>query len=683
MTYKGTIDEDKQIVVSRELNPLDKQLIRIAYTSPTLRKTALKLVVSNSTNDLKSFAEGRKWKNPETSNLVGIDHLLDLASKDKMWAKAVVKKVTEEYQKAKEQSVLKDTSTQKSLTDKIKVDVEKEIAKFKTNKDITNPKDRAEFEAFLDEKLRPAQEELYRKKIKEATGLAKEEFKKASEGLLGKGVQKALSRAFDDMGLNRLADLVAPKDTPSELGTAKVAVGAGLLSQVAAGVAGGGVLKSIAFGVGKVVLSPFIVGAGLALSYKVYKNYKETPEGAKRDELKKKFNAKKEELTKKIMREYKYEEKGKQEALTSGMKEFFKGEKFDDEVLGEDVTVEELYKITESNDYDLEEQRRAKKLIEDKKKEYMASKFTRQKALISETKGKKFKAPNGKRVDVKGLLEMEESGNEWASLKLKDLRETIEGAEEISVNKEDEESNKEHKLLLSDRDLSKYQDMTNKDLERELLSLDSEQIKKREKQLERIVKKPNKQKDNFSVGRNKKTEDTESPISSGDAEEILSAFSKIKKEKESLESKFKDETFKDPDGKDISFNTLRKIVSDSDHKNHDWGTKTYEGLKKKIKKMGAEKETDQDKEINKIVKDKFESALTVDPDVINLFKEFSKDGKFQEERFNEVLKGISELGKLLTEDKKSNKKASDIKESLIKIAYLHPDLRKDILEFLK
>ena len=44
--------------------------------------------------------------------------------------------------------------------------------------------------------------------------------------------------------------------------------------------------------------------------------------------LAKKFNAKKEELTKKIMREYKYEEKGKQEALTSGMKEFFKGEKY-------------------------------------------------------------------------------------------------------------------------------------------------------------------------------------------------------------------------------------------------------------------------------------------------------------------------------------------------------------------
>jgi hypothetical protein len=716
MTYKGTIDENKQIVISRELNSLDKQLIKVAYTSPEIRKTALMIVVSNSTDDLKHFAEGRKWKNPETSNLIGVDRLLELASQDKMWAKAIVKKVTEEYKKHKEESLLKDTSTQKNLVNKIKVDVEKEIAKFKANKDISNPKDRAEFEAYLDEKLKPAQEEVYRKKIKEATGLADKEFQKASEGLLGTGIRKALSQTFDELGLSKLADMVKPPEIANEVGLAGTAVGAGIMGQIAANflgggadasapaaaasggaAAGGGILSSIgglALGIGKaVVLSPFVIAAGAALSYKVYQKYKETPEGVKRDALKKKFKEKKEELTKKIMREHKYEQRGKEEAVSSGMKNFFKGEKFDDDVLGEDLTVDELYEITQSDDYDLKEQNRAKKLIEEKKKEYMASKYNRQKTLLQETKGKKFKTPDGKRVDVKGLLDMEEDGNDWASEKLKDLRHTIEGVEEVKEEEEESETNKDRKLILSDKELSKYQDMTQGDLEKELLSLDTDQIKQREKQLERVIKQNPKQKgDSFdSSSKIKKRTPSEdhstADISTNDAKDILNVFSKIKKEKESLESKFKNDTFKDPDGKEVSFNTLRKIVSDEDHANHTWGVKTYDGLKKKLKKMGAEKkdEKNQDDEINKIVKEKFESALTIDPSIIALFKEFSKDGKFDEEKFNEMLKGIGELGKMLSDDegKKSDKKASEIKASLIKVAYLHPDLRKDILEFLK
>lgn len=701
MTYKGTIDEDKQIVISRELNPLDKQLIKVAYTNPELRKPTLRIVVSNAANDLKDFAEGKKWKNPETSNLIGFDRILELASKDKMWAKAIVKKVTEEYQKAKESGAIKDTSVQEGIVKRLKVDVQKEIAKFKNTKDITNPKDRAEFEAYLDEKLRPAQEEVYRKKIKDATGLVDKEFDKAAEGLMGKGIQKALSKTFEDLGLNKLAEVLSPKDIPST-GPAASILGSGIAGSVlssifssggaAGAAASGGILSTlggIALGAAKaVVLSPFVIGASVGLAYKVYQNYKETPEGAKRDELKKKFNEKKEELTKKITREHKYQEIGKEKSIDSGVKEFFKGETFDDDVLGDDLTVEELYKISESEDSDLDEQKRAKELIEKKKKEYMTSKYERQKTLLQETKGKKFKTPDGKRVDVKSLLDMEEKGDDWASEKLKDLRHNIEGVEEVTeTEEEEEEPAKERKLLLTDRDLSKYNEMSNKDLERELLSLDDESLKQREKQLEKVVKKPKFKEITDSQGRVKKVPADEGPVSSSDAEEILSAFNSIKKQKESLESKFKDETFKDPDGKEISFSTLKKIVSNKDHKNHNWGTKTYEGLKKKINKMGAEKK-DQDEEINKIVKEKFENALTVDPSIIELFKEFSKDGKFDEEKFNEMSKGISELGKLLSEDNKSEdnkseKKASDIKASLIKIAYHHPDLRKDILEFLK
>lgn len=700
MTYKGTIDEDKQIVLSKDLNPLDKQLIKVAYKNPDLRKPTLRIVVSNAANDLKDFAEGKKWKNPETSNLVGFDRILELASKDKMWAKAIVKKVTEEYQKAKESGAIKDTSVQEGLVKKLKVDVEKEIAKFKTNKDITNPKDRAEFEAYLDEKLRPAQEEVYRKKIKDATGLVDKEFEKAAEGLMGKGIRKAMTKTFEDLGLDKLAEMVAPPDI-AKSGPTSTIFGSAVLGQVlsalgggggaaAAGATKGGLLSAVggmALGAAKaVVLSPFVIGAGVGLAWTVYKNYKETPEGAKRDELKKKFKAKKEELTKKLMREHKYKEIGKQEAITSGMKKFFQGEKFDDDLLGDDLTVEELYKISESEDSDLEEQQRAKELIEKKKKEYMTSKYERQKTLIQETKGKKFKTPDGKRVDVKSLLDMEEEGNDWAADKLKDLRQTIEGVEEVKESEvEEQEPTKEKKLVLTDKDLAKYNDMSSKDLERELLSLDDDEIEQRAKQLEKVKKKPTHKEVYDSAGRVRKVPVDEGPVSSSDAEEILSAFNSIKKQKESLESKFKDETFKDPEGKEISFSTLKKIVSNKDHKNHNWGSKTYEGLKKKINKMGADKK-DQDEEINKIVKDKFENALTVDPSVIELFKEFSKDGKFDEEKFNEMLGAVGELGKLLSDDegtKKSDKKASDIKASLIKIAYHHPDLRKDILEFLK
>ncbi|NDB61091.1 hypothetical protein EB001_22015, partial [bacterium] len=200
MTYKGTIDIDKQIILARPMSAIDKALIKVAYKNPDLRVAALKIVADDTSNKLQEFAKDRKWKNPETSNLIGIDRVLQLAGEDKMWAKAIVKKVTEEYKKDEEKKGggKADTKVQNKLVKKLQNDVEAEISKFKGSKDITNPKDRAEFEQYLDEKLGPAQEELYREKIKEATGMIDAEQKKALKAIKGSAFKEFWEDLSDD-----------------------------------------------------------------------------------------------------------------------------------------------------------------------------------------------------------------------------------------------------------------------------------------------------------------------------------------------------------------------------------------------------------------------------------------------------------------------------------------------------
>ena len=745
MTYRGTIDEDKQIVLARPLSAMDKKLIRVAYVNPELRASAIRIVVADDSSKLKDFAKDRKWKNPETSNLIGFDRILELAGEDKIWAKAIVKKVTEEYKKS-DTGKKENTKVEHNIAKRLQKDVEGEISKFKSSgKDITNPRDRAAFEEYLDEKLRPAQEEAYRKKIQEATGLVDEEYKKAAEGLLGKGVKRALSETFEDLGLSRLAALVKPPEIPNEVGTATVAVGAGLLSHVVASfvggssasaavgatAAGGGLLSSIgsfALAVGgkaaAVVLSPFALGAAAVLSYSVYKKFKETPEGKKRDELLQKFNEKKEEVTKKIETEHKYKEIGKSESAISGMKEFYKDEKFEDDLLGDDLTIDELVKISEDDDSDPEDKQRAKKLLEEKKEDYMASKYTRQKTLLTETKGKKFKTPDGKRVTVKEMLDMEEEGDSWATDKLKDLRHSMEDIEEVKEEKK-EEPKEEEELEFEDElfgnrqpDLNQIANITSqKELEKRIVNLSPAALTRlQEKLIEQAgsKKKPSydydedededeDEDDEYEDDRRSRSrsrskpkpkkrpkkrpmrveEDTPS-ISPSDAKVLLEAMGKIRKENESLESKFKNEKFKTPQDKSITFKTLKKKFSDTEDADHEWAVKTWEGLKKKMNKKGAE-EKDQDKEIDSLVKEKFENALTVDPHIVEIFKEFTKDGKFDEEKFNEMLKGVKELSGMLKESKgkKASLDVSANRNILIKLAYNNPELRRDILKLLK
>jgi len=711
MTYRGTIDEDKQILVIRPLNVMDKKLIRVAYENPELRARTIRIVIADQSKKLKEFAKDRKWKNPETSNLIGFDRVLELSSEDKMWAKAIIKKVTEEFQKSNESN--KDsTSPQKSIAKKLQKDVEGEIAKFKSSgKDITNPEDRAEFEEYLDTKLRPAQEEIYREKIQEATGLLDDEYKKATKGLLGTGVKKAIGKTLDDLGLKSLASKVSGMSTPE----------VGLKTQIA----GAGILGSILFSVGKSILgvpetdttdattslissainyftgnataaflSPLIlVGSGF-LAYKVYKNYKNTPESAKRNELKDKFNKGKEEVEKKLLREQKYKEIGQKEALNSSILEFYKNEKFDDEILGDDLTIKELMEISEDDDADLEDKRRATKLLEEKKSDFFASKYNRQKILMQETKGKKFKTPDGKRVDVKKLLEMEEDGDSWATEKLKDLRHTIEGPEEDTtpkkeeddIEEEEEKDTSDEKILKPQESLKKFKSITQKGMEKELAKLDEGKYKELKERLTKIKDKKKDDDDDDDDDDTSMDLDGKNPygrrpkkksdISSTQAKTLLDEMAKIKKNQVSMESTYKNEQFENPDGKKIKFNTLKKIFGDDDHIHHEWAVTTWDGLKKKINKKGA----DQDSLINKIVKEKFESALTVDPLIVSAYKEFSKDGKFDEEKFNEMLKSMEELGKEMSS---KTKKASLTKANLIKLAYENPELRRDILKLLK
>jgi hypothetical protein len=378
MTYRGTIDEDKQIVLARPLSAIDKKLIRVAYVNPELRATAIRIVVADDSSKLKEFAKDRKWKNPETSNLIGFDRVLQLSTEDKTWAKAIVKKVTEEYKKSDEGKKEEGTSVQKGIAKKLQNDVENEIAKFKSKgKDITNPRDRAAFEEYLDEKLRPAQEEAYRKKIEEVTGMTKEEISNATKGLTSKGIKETLEAVGGVEG-----GLLGFGAIGTVLGGAAVAAAA----------ATGGIA---AVGIGTLLAPVVGVGATIAGLAKLYQTYKKQPSIEEKDKIIKKFNEKKEEAISKIEREHKYKELGKEEAVRDGLKNFFKDEKFEDEILGDDLTIDELYKISDDDDADPEDKKRAEELLEEKKKDYMASKYTRQKTLLSETKGKKFKTPEG------------------------------------------------------------------------------------------------------------------------------------------------------------------------------------------------------------------------------------------------------------------------------------------------
>lgn len=709
MTYRGTIDEDKQIVLARPLSAMDKKLIRVAYVNPELRATAIRIVVADDSSKLKEFAADRKWKNPETTHLIGFDRVLQLAGEDKMWAKAIVKKVTEEYKKSDEGKKEEEGAASKGISKKLQKDVENEIAKFKSKgKDITNPKDRAAFEEYLDEKLRPAQEEAYRKKIKEVTGMNKEEMSKATKGLTSKGIKET----FENIGGVEIG-LLGFGGIGTVLGGAAISAAATAAGSLAGGVA--------AVGLGTLLAPVVGVGAAIAGMAKLYQTYKKQPSIEEKDKIIKKFNEKKEEAISKIEREHKYKELGKEEGVRDGLKNFFKDEKFEDEILGDDLTIEELYKISDDDDADPEDKKRAEELLEEKKKDYMASKYTRQKTLLSETKGKKFKTPEGKRVTVKEMLDMEEEGDSWATDKLKDLRHSIEGVEEVEEKEEEKEKEEdsssddfEEELFQNrDVDISQLTNLrTRRQLEQNIVRLSPEALNRlQERIIDQAGNRPTRTRyeefdddddDRSSRGRNVKPkekpkrvmrveEDDKPVIPASDAKVLLEAMGKIRKENESLESKFKNEKFKTPQDKTITFKTLKKKFSDTEDADHEWAVKTWEGLKKKMNKKGAEKK-DQDKEINNIVKEKFESALTVDPDVIEIFKSMTTDGKFDEKKLDAMVKELKDFGEILKgkeskKEEKTSKKASlDVsanRNSLIKLAYNNPELRRDILKLLK
>ena len=95
----------------------------------------------------------------------------------------------------------------------------------------------------------------------------------------------------------------------------------------------------------------------------------------------------------------KYKGDIKKEQVDASVKEFFQDDKFDDPQLGDDLTIDELYELSQESD-NPKDKERATKLLEDKKKEYLAVKFNREKALKKEVKNKKFKSTDGKRYDI-------------------------------------------------------------------------------------------------------------------------------------------------------------------------------------------------------------------------------------------------------------------------------------------
>lgn len=707
MTYNGTIDEDKQLILSRPLSEMDKKLIRVAYLNPEMRVATLMIVADDSAK-LNQFAGNRKWKNPETSNLISFDTVLGYATKDRMWAKAIVKKVQEEYKKdeaSKGGGGGGGSQIQNKIVKKLKGEVENEIKKFKGGgKNISNAKDRAEFEAYLDEKLRPAQEELYKQKIEEALKLPKEEYDKATKGLVVKGVWDTIKTIIP--GTEEWKDKDWKDTEPSNWGTSLGVAGGvaslgaikglGATALAFAGASTTGTLATVGGALAATTLTPLVaIGAVLGGGWKLWNIYKNTKDGGKQQKLLEDFNKKKEDIIKKIDRDKRYENIGKEESANEGMKEFFKDEKFEDSILGDDLTVEELLDLSENGDN--EEKERAKKILDEKKKEYMGSKYTREKFLIQETKGKKFKSPEGKRVTVKEMLDLEESGDGWATEKLKDLRHTIEGIEEEGEDDTPEETEK--KIIRDKQDLNRFRSMSMSNLDQEIALTSVEDLENMEKDLQnlqnydfgnttesirprrlnrektqnrRVKKRPSKE---------KSTSNSSGGISSEDAQVVLEAISKIRKEQGSMEEKYKNDSFERPDGKSVSFNTLKKYFGNKDSNYHDWAKNEWKKLKKNINKTGAEKEDDQDKEINKIVKEKFEGALTVDPNIIELFKAITTNGKFDQKKLDDVMKGVSELSKVMNQDKKK-KKASIDRASLIKLAYNNPERRSEILKLL-
>jgi hypothetical protein len=644
------------------MTPLKKELIKVAYLYPELRYAALSLVASDE--KLKDFAGDRKWKNPETNNLVGLDRILELATKeDKIWAKAIVKKVREEYTRQKGES---DTAgIQNKALKKIKGDIESEIKKFKHNKDITNSKDRAEFEAYLEEKLRPVQDEIYQEKIKKETGLLDDEFKAATKQLDSVAKSKALKSLWDIEG--------------------KGMTGA-VLTGISAALLGG------------VVVGPLVATAGaLSLIYKGVKAYNETPEARQKDEILKDFNRKKEEVKKKIDRETRYENVGKDEAALAGVKEFFKDETFDDDILGDDLTIKELVNISQNKDTP-EDASRANKILMEKKQEYMASKFQREKFLVQESRGKKFKSPDGKRVTVKEMIELEEEGDNWASKKLKELRHSLEGPEELG--EEETEKEKEDRILRQrgQLDVDPYKEMTHTELSQDIASRTPEELEDLESTFESLIQESEKPKRSRNVSptvspnkknkrkpAKKKTQDTQDSEDIQNYVKLLEVIKSEKKNQTSMEDKYKNESFDNPvTGKTVTFNTLKKYYGDPSSPSHTWAKSEWKKLQGKTNKKGSSDEgkgEDQDELINKIVKDKTESAFKINPTIIDFYKTITTDGKFDQNKLDEIVSSIEDFQKEL---KKlgTNKKANLDRESLIKLAYHNPDKRAEILRLL-
>lgn len=653
-------------ILNRPLSDFDRKLIRVAYLNPKLRYAALKLIADDSANKLKQFAGERKWKNPETSNLIGFDRVMELAGEDKMWAKAIVKKVQEEYKREGGGSDTK--SIENRVFKKLKSEIENEIKQFKNNKDITNPKDRADFEAYLDSKIRPVQNDFYKKKILEETGIAEQEYNRAVKALEDSTKNKDEKKAWDETIKSAFGGWAA---------------GAGVVSAVA-GIALGAPLVGGALGVAGVI----------SFLAKKQQAYSKTDTAKEKSEFLKELTSKTEEIKKKWERKERYENIGKDQATLTGMRDFFKDDKFDDDILGDDLTIKELIDISEDKtNYDNAE--RANKILQEKKTEYMTAKFQREKFLTQEAKGKKFKSPEGKRVTVKEMLQMEEEGDNWASKKLKELRHTLEGPEE--VGDEETEKQKEDRILrerenhslndfrdsthedleetLAQRDPAEVDDLL-KDLESDLDNLSAPQPEPEEEEEEKPKRKYTKKKKNRSNS-SSRSKSKDSGITEEDAKVVLRAIRDIRLEQENLGEKYKNETFENPDGKTIKFNTLKTYFGNKNHKHHEWAKKEWAKLKKGMNKKGSS----QDEEINKIVKEKMDGAFDVHPDIVQIFKGFTTNGKFDESKFKEMLKELQEFGKEI-EKAKSNKKASLDRVALIKLAYHNPDKRAEILKLL-
>lgn len=703
---------------------IDRKLIRLAFHNPELRSTAIYIVASGDSDGLVNFVGDRKWKNPDSGNQITFNTVLSLSSGDdpKIWAKAIVKKVTEEYNKYKKENVKSDTSTQKGIIKKIQAEIEGEIANFKKYKDITSTKDREEFEKYLDDKLARAQDKMYKEKVAELTGMNEKEFNKASEEL-----DKEFQRVTKD--LNRGQSIAKSiGDTLGDTNSLLKVVGGGGLGALA------GVLGATVAGLGTGGMA--LIPAVLMGAWELKKKFDGQPDEKKRAEIKAEFDKKKndikEELNKKKDaelavqdKELKFKSDIKKEQVDASVKEFFQDDKFDDPQLGDDLTIDELYELSQESD-NVKDKERASKLLEEKKKEYLAVKFNREKALKKEVKGKKFKSTDGKRYDIDEMFKMEEAGDAWASNKLKELRQSIEGVEEVEEEEldfgddDDDDDKKPSRFMLSPSELQQQLDSTEQQVlfsgqaEQELEDvIDDEDWDdddglpisslptpvqtivqnvapvKKQPAKKQPAKKQTEKGEEAKPSKPKVPEKGQAALHKDDIKAVMETLSKIREEAEkSLEAQYGKQKFKKPNGKEISFKSLRTLSSESnsDKKDHAWAVKTMEGLRKKINKKGAEKLD----EVDQLVKDKFEKGLTVNPQVLKFFEMVNTNGKFDPEKLKAIFKEVEEAGKIFggepEEDKKSKKKASleiEKRNTLIKIAYHNPELRKEILPYLK